>query len=390
MASGLEWVSTVVYFDDGYSPWISIRVSCESHGAATRLPAAKKPFLVRLILNRLKPGKDGSLTVSDKATALTNSEVQFAAQCITGRAHAHLPIVYISAPFVGEQAVDVAQLAQKLSGMAHVVLEPNRAFSLRLMHEVNEENVFGGNIGIYWPGSDGRRSIFSHRQHQTIKLLEKAIYEEVRGALANRRPKFRSTWPSVQELISREKLEQLRASGSSVVAEYIENFDLEMEAKNDQLNDAEREIARLQNEVRILEARAPMQSGLNLNTNTEQDFFEGEIRDVVIDALELSSNSVVEDSRRKHILNAIIKSNAKLNVSETYKEKIKSVFRNYRNMDAKTKAELINMGFSISDEGKHIKICFQDDHRYTFTLPKTGSDHRGGMNMASDINRKLF
>ncbi|GMU46359.1 MAG: hypothetical protein AMXMBFR26_11410 [Porticoccaceae bacterium] len=51
---------------------------------------------------------------------------------------------------------------------------------------------------------------------------------------------------------------------------------------------------------------------------------------------------------------------------------------------------LEEMGFSITEEGKHYKLTFQDDDRYTFTLPKSGSDHRGGLNAASDIGRLLF
>jgi hypothetical protein len=48
------------------------------------------------------------------------------------------------------------------------------------------------------------------------------------------------------------------------------------------------------------------------------------------------------------------------------------------------------MGFAISDEGKHYKLVFQGDDRYSFSLAKSGSDHRGGLNAASDISRLLF
>lgn len=59
-------------------------------------------------------------------------------------------------------------------------------------------------------------------------------------------------------------------------------------------------------------------------------------------------------------------------------------------MDAKLRRGLEDFGFLIEDGGKHYKIIFQGDERYTFTLPKSGSDHRGGLNAASDIARLLL
>ena len=69
---------------------------------------------------------------------------------------------------------------------------------------------------------------------------------------------------------------------------------------------------------------------------------------------------------------------------------MKNLLRGYRSMDAKTKNGLIEMGFDVAEDGKHYKLTFMGDDRYTFTLPKSGSDHRGGLNAASDISRLLF
>ncbi|MNY75750.1 hypothetical protein D3C86_2151140 [compost metagenome] len=59
-------------------------------------------------------------------------------------------------------------------------------------------------------------------------------------------------------------------------------------------------------------------------------------------------------------------------------------------MDAATRAGLEALGFSLTEEGKHIKLVYQDDDRYTFILPKSGSDWRGGLNSASDIAKRIF
>jgi len=59
-------------------------------------------------------------------------------------------------------------------------------------------------------------------------------------------------------------------------------------------------------------------------------------------------------------------------------------------MDRDTVRALETLGFSISDDGKHYKLTYMGDERYVFALPKSGSDHRGGLNAASDIGKRIF
>ena len=56
----------------------------------------------------------------------------------------------------------------------------------------------------------------------------------------------------------------------------------------------------------------------------------------------------------------------------------------------RTRRSLLEFGFIIEGVGKHFKQIYQGDDRYIFTLPKSGSDHRGGLNAAGDISRLLF
>ncbi|WJW75560.1 hypothetical protein QVG61_00265 [Thiohalobacter sp. IOR34] len=51
---------------------------------------------------------------------------------------------------------------------------------------------------------------------------------------------------------------------------------------------------------------------------------------------------------------------------------------------------LEELGFEISGDGKHYKAIFMGDNRYTVSIPKTSSDHRAGMNLASEIINMLF
>jgi hypothetical protein len=270
-----------------------------------------------------------------------------------------------------------------------VVVEPTRRFSRSLQPEVNSENVYGGTIGIYWPDGSGRRSFFVGHEYDGAIDIKRAIIEEVRTALMNRRPMFRCTWSAVQEAVSKAAYASLRASGSNEVKEYIQLFDSEIKARNQELSEAEREIDRLNNEIKRLETLAAVGT-VTIRTGPERDMYDGELREIVRDALQDAVTHVQADSRREHVLKAILQVTPKWEATKTMRETLKDILRGYKTMGSATRKGLENMGFTIEEQGKHYKLIFHDDDRYTFSLAKSGSDHRGGLNASTDISKRLF
>jgi hypothetical protein len=258
------------------------------------------------------------------------------------------------------------------------------------MKAVQAQNVYGGTIGIYWPDGGGKRSFFISPEINSSQILEQAIVEEVRSALMNRRPQPRITWSAIQESISRQAFNALKAKGSTEVEAYIAEFDKEMAAKNERSSDAEREISRLKAEVARYEKQIPTGPSIVLRTGKEQDFYPGELVEVVRSTIENAISGTTQDSRRSHILQAILSENVANDTAEQKKTEIKNLLRGYQRMDAKIRRGLVEMGFKVEEDGKHYKLTYQDDDRYTFTLPKSGSDHRGGLNAANDISRLFF
>lgn len=99
----------------------------------------------------------------------------------------------------------------------------------------------------------------------------------------------------------------------------------------------------------------------------------------------------VAGSRRQHVLASILSANpAPDDIARSMRERLKDILVGWRGMDARSRRELERIGFSITEDGPHYKLLYQGDDRYTFPLPKSGSDHRGGLNAASDIGRFLF
>lgn len=385
-----EWVTTIVTSQTPSQHLLSIQVSCEALKTAPRLPFPKKPYFVRQVLEHLGGGMDGQIPVSNKAIFLSSGDERIAADLILGFAGNSLPIVYVSATPEGGHNVDPNTLAKWLSGMAHVIVEGDIAFSLKLKGYVSSRNVYGGTIGVYWPDSAARKSYYLSDENGSPQRLQVLIENDVRAALANRRQKTYCNWLHLKECISKSRYEKLKGDGSTEIEKFAEAFDGELAAKQEKLDEAESEIARLNSEIKKLTAnQAGRDEGL-LGYGDEQDLYFSEIKGFVLEALSASSKNTVEGSRKQHVMEDLLRHNESRSMAAKMCDEIKVIFRQYVDMDAKTKSGLLRLGFNVSEDGKHFKLVFQGDDRYTFAVSKTSSDHRAGKNFASDINKRLF
>jgi hypothetical protein len=386
----LTWTTTVVYASDAHDAWVGIRTFRDSAQPRPDLPTAKKPFLVRTLLKKVGGGLDAEVHVSDAAHLLQDNDLAMTARLTNGDSDNHLPVVYVSRNFDETLPLDVDVLAKWLAGMAHVVVEPSRAFSVALQGEVASRNAYGGTTGVYWPGGI-RRSFYLSDKVPSEHHLRIAIKEHIQTGLLNRRPLRRCTWEDAELVAARSIIDDLRSSGSSDLDEYIKAFDVEAKARSEQLRQAETEIYRLRAEIRALEATGSSYTGnAGLSVSNETELYPGEFREVMLDALAEARNRLETDRRRRHILDAVEGIDDDRNLAKTKREEVKAILRDYRSMDSSVQDGLKSLGFSIYGEGKHYKVIFKDDERYTYILPKTASDHRSGLNSASDISKRLF
>jgi len=385
----LRWATELVARKSSDDFRIAIRVSCEARTPTARLPRPKTPYIVRQVFTRLGGGLDGSTPVSQAPHFLRGSDIEYAAALIRGEESRTLPVVYVSALPTGGYLLDPERLANWLAGMAHVFVEPDRWFSIRLMQEVDRQNAYGGGIGIYWPNGEGPRRYFRYRAGQSAQELGKAISDDIRAALVNKQPDRQLTWAFLEETRSKRALEELRQRGSTELNEYINQFDAELHAKQAQLDQAEKEIWRLRAEVRRLEVQSERANGV-LNNGNETDLFAGERVAVVVDVLKAAVANTEAGSRRQHILADLIAANDVESDRGQIEAQLKSIFETYRTMDAGRRGQLERLGFTITEEGKHYKAIFMGDSRYTFSIPKTSSDHRAGMNLFSVVRRTIL
>jgi hypothetical protein len=141
-----------------------------------------------------------------------------------------------------------------------------------------------------------------------------------------------------------------------------------------------------------LEAFSKIDSSSPLADGKERDLYPGERRGLLVQVLREGLKSVREGSRRYHVAEDIINANEEdvPSPSDVLAEQVKDALRGYTVIGKKERKVLEEIGFELDGDGKHIKAVFRGDSRYMFTLAKTPSDGRVGLNIASDIKKILF
>ncbi|MGY2224701.1 hypothetical protein ACW9IK_18595 [Pseudomonas gingeri] len=387
------WATTVSFLllNTTQEVWVGVKATCESKGAVAESPPVKKPVIVIRLIDRFGGGFDERLVINHSALILSDDEDgrDLAVTLISGVCNYRLPIVYVSCGYNGRHQVIPNRLARKLSGIAHVVVEPSREFSAKIRARVSSRNVYGGVIGVYWP-HDGETTLYRYdRDWWTVKSFEEEIFSELSSVLSKRMPFQICTWGAVKDLKTRSAINKLTSEGADA-NELADLYRIDVDQKNDIIKGLHQEISRLESLVRGLQAKRPVQGGVMVNVGDEDDYFQDEIAGIVLDAVQEYSSRVPEGSRRQHVLQSILAHNEYERYSGVISREIKEALRGYREMNGKVRSALEKCGFEVASESKHWKIIYKGDERYSYVLPKSGSDNRGGLNAGSDICRIVF
>lgn len=386
-----NWITEIVgaKFDNEYK--IGIQVHWNSTQPSRQTPRTKKPYIIKQIFDGLGGGKDGNLKVLDKAYYLKESDLEFVGKIIGNEASNTMPVVYISVKENNSSYVNSNIVAHHLVGMAHVLVEPNRDFSYSLMEVTSRKNVYLGAVGIYWPDGVSNTRLLPDGKYQSAKDLEIDISNKIRDALITQRVRRELTWFYVKELSFKIKLKSLQEEGSTELSKYINTFDGEIEAKEEQLRDAESQINQLRHHINELTKEENNHTGDSLLTKgNEKELYQNEYTDLIISILEKEVSLCENGSRKSTLIDSLLSVNQSSGRKDEIMENLKSIFDNYTRMGPKEKQILQNIGFSITEDGKHYKLIYKNDSRYQFTTSKTTSDHRAGKNFLSTIKNKIF
>ena len=188
------------------------------------------------------------------------------------------------------------------------------------------------------------------------------------------------------------KMQQKALEDAKMEADRIlDGFEEDMRKLQDQIEQLSRENDALTSEIYGLRSkmnsidRKPI-----IFLGDEDEFYTGEIKEMILDAIEDALKRVTNKTRRFDVLNDILEKNMYEKIRAERERVIKNMFKDYKTLSATLRQELKDLGFEITEDGKHYRLTYYGDDRYKTTIAKTGSDWREGKNIAATILKNMM
>jgi hypothetical protein len=185
--------------------------------------------------------------------------------------------------------------------------------------------------------------------------------------------------------------ENARQKAEDEIDTVYETFDEELRELQNKIAELTKANEALQYENQGLRAKyAGSDAAPILYLGDEEEFYQGEIRDMVLGTLDEALTATEKATRKADVLEDILENNPYYHLSDERKQRIKALFKGYKNMTGTMRQELQSLGFEITEAGKHYKITYGGDQRYMVTVGKTPSDNRSGSNNAALISKTML
>lgn len=395
------WVTQNVAYEEAGRKFLVVQTHCIKKEYIGQLPKPAPPFTIKLFIRNGLCDMDGSFPITDRPVPMSDQYIEPCTQVMQGQGDGIMPVVYVSS-YYWPTEMDVRSLARDLQGIAHVVEETDYEMSKKLRDASNGQNVYGGYVGVYFPGHSYRRKFadqFYTEGTAKDKMAEEIIYT-IRNALLNKADATRYSWEHIKTLQHKQKVGKLQVDTASLeeLRAWYNEFMDENTRLSDELTEVKSANTKLFEENQRLSAILEGYQSTEgtekvalLQLGKEHDLYPGEHNDTLIDILTSSLNTLGEGTRPYHIVQSILKANKKNGTGAKIEQAVKKIFKGDGDiLNADTMRTLQHMGFSVEKGKKHIELVFGNDNRYQFTTAATPGDHRGGNNMISIICRKLF
>lgn len=391
---GMIW-DTDIIADFGQHKISIILERSFSEGFSSLNSSFSTPHFITLLVEKGYLDYDKSIKIDRVPSFLEKKDAQLLSAIVDEKISVNLPIVFVSKTKSNEFPLDVKFLASRLKGIAHVIVQADRSTNTVFRDICGNSVEYNGAIGIYYtqPPKHHQRFLYQLKKGEDPALLDRIVQNVLRN---NNQQTIESlyTWNGLQVELAKEQLLNQKRKHETAEQEkhqFIDMFDSELQEYEQHNRELISQNERLTAENESLRKRLlSFGSEPILLSGNEIALYESEIKSVVINTLKESLERTEKGSRRSHILRDLIENNPCPDVVGDKQTELKSTLKTYAGMDKPTRQKLINLGFSISEEGKHCKLVFYNDGRYTSTLAKTPSDVRGGKNSISEIINKML
>ena len=364
--------------------------------------AFSTPHIITLLIEKGFLKDDGGIAVLRTPQFITDDYYERMKKIIAGTSENKLPVIFVTKSSNNEDPLSINWLASRLKGAAHVLVEESIGKCAGIRKLCGDTVESFGAVRIFYPADSvqSKKFFFRSAVGDSQERLEKVVKHVLWYWLSQTIP-HQYTWQGIvsdlldQQLSSqiqkRQEAETAKEKAENEIVSIYEVFDDDLKNQKEKIDELTRtnEALMLENQGLRAKLAASMLIPL-IFQGDEEDFYPGEIRDMILAILEESSVNIENGTRRKDVLNDVLEANPCQHLGEERKKKIKDLFKGYKHLTGTMRQELMNLGFTITEEGKHYKIKYRDDGRYTSAVAKTPSDNRSGINCAAEINKRMM
>jgi hypothetical protein len=364
--------------------------------------AFSTPHFITLLIENGFLKDDLDIPVLRTPVMVTDGEMALCRRVFEeGKAY-KLPVIYVTRTAEDTEPLSTAWLASRLKGAAHVLVEDSVDACREIRGAFIKTDDLYGAVRIKYPsGTTGRKKVFFRSMTGNAAVrLEKVIRSVIQYGISQRIDRL-YTWQGVVGAALNEQLkhqvairmsaENDRQKAEAEVDKVYEEFDEDLRALQEKVEELTKANEALQYENQGLRAKyTSTEAAPILYGGDEEDFYQGEIRDMVLGTLDEALSATEKATRKADVLEDILDNNPYYRLSEERKQRVKSLFKGYKNLTGAMRQELLSLGFEISEAGKHYKITYRGDPRYMVTVGKTPSDNRSGSNNAALINKMML
>lgn len=381
------------------------------------------PHFISLLIAENYLKKDDDLSISNRPYYIEDEDIEKIADIVNGKRY-RLPVVFVSKTYHDELPVDVNWMASRLKGVAHVLVQQSNCSNLRLRELCDSKNEYYGAIGIYFPMQTESHKKFLYRAYpgSEKQYLERVVntvisfsnsklidplytWQGVNHALLRDRLESQKAERAIAEKARREALYEvltLKEQQESVRSEAIEKakeeantildgFEADMKRLQDQIDELTHTNEKLQYENQGLKGKIDsIQEQPLLHMGTENEFYPGEIKDLVLASLHDGLSNIESKTRRYDVVQDIIQANDYQHLSKKRTDEAKKLLKNYNGMNPRIRKGLESLGFEVTHESNHYKAVYYSDDRYIVVYGATPSDSRAGKNNISNTVKKVF
>lgn len=394
------WTSDFTFTESDGRNLLFVRLNRDAMDKESIVPHRfHRPRLMKEILRAGYGAEDNRLLISDKEVLITRENINLAEDVICGRTKYLLPVVYVTKRFMDSTTIlDTEELAKDLAGTAHVLVEESTDITTELKKRTGGENPFNGAVHIYYTDKVGNRII--PEAFSKSNTFRNDIVDAVCRRLSQVKVEDKYTWETIKYQKLLEKSQQYKeenAEMAEVFEEILKSMEEIVKSKEDKCGQLEAEANELRGKVEYyehaLQNRKGGQTGDIVFSCSETEFFEGEIKDMILELLEREKKQMDDDPnqvgwRIYHVLKAILAENEITGKGKILETDLKDILSRVGRLNAKDKRRLQELGF-ISKDRKHNKLYFHGDGRYMITLGKTPGDGRASANAASEAVKTI-